>query len=66
MTNPTQPVCRWCSSPVANPKRAQRFCCSRHRYLWHQAQRISPARFEERVRAIVREELTRWAHNRAA
>jgi hypothetical protein len=28
-------------------------------HLWHQAQRIPPARFDERVRAIVREELAK-------
>ena len=66
MTNATQTVCRWCSGAIEQTKRGQRFCCSSHRYLWHQAQRISPARFEERVRAIVREELSRWAHDRAA
>ena len=66
MSNASQTVCRWCDSPVHNPKREQRFCCSSHRYLWHQAERISPARFDERVRAIVREELARLAHDRAA
>jgi hypothetical protein len=47
-------------SLLSNPKRSQKFCCARHRYFWHQNQRISPARFEERVR-IVREELQRVA-----
>jgi len=34
---------------------------SRHRYLWHQAQRFAPAQFEEKVTAIVRRELKRLA-----
>lgn len=52
-------LCRWCGEPISTPKRNQKFCCPEHRYLWHQAQRISPAKFDERVRAIVREELGR-------
>jgi hypothetical protein len=42
---------------MANPRRAQKFCCDRHRYLWHQSQRISPEKLEEKIRAIVRDEL---------
>ena len=59
MNNPTEMTCRWCGIVLANPKREQRFCCSSHRYRWHTAQRISPASFDERVRAIVRDELNR-------
>ena len=56
--NPADQVpCRWCGEPIEAPKRGQRFCSAKHRYLWHQAQRISPAKFEERARAIVRDEL---------
>jgi len=51
--------CRWCGEPISAPKRNQKFCCREHRYLWHQGQRISPAKFDERVRAIVRDELGR-------
>jgi hypothetical protein len=59
MPFPTETTCRWCDSAIVNPKRDQRFCCASHRYRWHAAQRISPASFEERVRAIVRDELKR-------
>ena len=63
--NPTDQVpCRWCGERIDNPKRGQRFCCSQHRYLWHQAQRISPAKFDERVRAIVRDEFARLTADR--
>jgi hypothetical protein len=31
----------------------------KHRYLWHQRQRIPQGKFEERVRAIVREEINK-------
>jgi hypothetical protein len=44
--------------PISNPRRGQKFCCDRHRLLSHQAQRGIPlAKLEERIRAIVREEL---------
>jgi hypothetical protein len=59
MQKPTQTTCRWCGSPITTPNREQRFCCSSHRYRWHQARRISPADLEERVRAIVRDLLKR-------
>jgi len=59
MTSADQTHCRWCGEPIEAPRRGQRFCCSKHRYLWHQAQRVSPAQFDERVRAIVRQELKR-------
>ena len=59
MNNSTQTTCRWCGSAIPNPQREQRFCSSSHRYRWHTAQRISPANFDERVRAIVRDELKR-------
>jgi hypothetical protein len=59
MNQTDQLLCRWCGEPIENPKRGQRFCCSQHRYLWHQAQRISPAQFDERIRVIVRQELKR-------
>ncbi len=51
-------LCRWCGEPIASPRRGQKFCCDRHRYLFHQGQRISPAKLDERIRAIVREELS--------
>jgi hypothetical protein len=59
MGEPSQHVCRWCGEPIRDPKPGQRFCCSKHRWLWHQAQRFSPSQFEERVTAIVRRELKR-------
>ena len=59
MTLPDQILCRWCGEPITAPRRGQRFCCSRHRYLWHQAQGFSPAQFQEKVTAIVRRELKR-------
>ena len=61
MNYSTQTTCRWCGVALATPKREQRFCSSSHRYRWHTAQRISPASFDERVRAIVRDELNRAA-----
>jgi hypothetical protein len=57
MNDSTLPSCRWCGELITAPKRGQKFCCARHRYLWHQNQRISPARLDERIRAIVREEI---------
>ena len=57
MTTIDQLHCRWCGEPINAPKRGQRFCCSKHRYLWHQAQRIPPSKFDERVRAMVQAEL---------
>jgi len=38
---------------------AVKSCGPKHRYLFHQARRISPAEFDERVRTIVRDELDR-------
>jgi hypothetical protein len=49
--------CRWCDEPIPNPQARPEICSDRHRYLVHQNQRISPAKFDEKVRAIVREEL---------
>jgi hypothetical protein len=57
MNQPDPIPCRWCEAAIGAPKAGQKFCCANHRYLWHKAQRISPARFDERVRSIVREEL---------
>jgi len=57
MDSPTEPRCRWCGELIPAPRRGQKFCCDRHRYLWHQNQRISPAQLDQRVRAIVREEI---------
>jgi hypothetical protein len=57
MNQANQSHCRWCGELIAQPRRGQKFCSNQHRYLWHQGQRISPAKLEERVRAIVREEL---------
>jgi hypothetical protein len=59
MSQPDQSPCRWCGEAINAVKPGQKFCCARHRYLWHQAQRISPAKFDERVRVIVRDELRR-------
>jgi hypothetical protein len=49
--------CKWCGQPIANRKDGQKFCSDEHRYAFHRSQRISPAQFDERVRAIVRQEL---------
>src|SRR5215469_9401863 len=54
MTGPDQILCRCCGEPIANPRRGQKFYCDRHGYLWHQSQRISAAKLEEKIRAIVR------------
>jgi hypothetical protein len=49
--------CKWCGTPIPNRKDGQKFCSDEHRYAFHRSQRISPAQFDERVRAIVRQEL---------
>src|SRR5512141_1408679 len=59
LAHPTHTTCRWCDAPIMPAKPGQKFCSSQHRYSWHRAQRISPAKFEEKVRAIVREEIER-------
>jgi hypothetical protein len=59
MSQPDISLCRWCSEAISSPRRGQKFCCDRHRYLWHQGKRISPAKLDERIRAIVREELNK-------
>ena len=53
--------CKWCGQPIANRKDGQKFCSDEHRYAFHRSQRISPAQFDERVRAIVRDEIKRAA-----
>jgi hypothetical protein len=57
MNTPAEPRCRWCGELISAPRPGRRFCCDRHRYLWHQNQRVSPAKLDERIRAIVREEI---------
>ena len=57
MTDQGQTRCRWCGIVILRHKKNQKFCCPNHRYLFHRNQLISPAKLEERVREIVREEL---------
>jgi hypothetical protein len=57
MSDTIPALCRWCNEPITSPRRGQKFCCDRHRYLFHQNQRISPAKLDERIRAIVKEEI---------
>jgi hypothetical protein len=59
MSEPKAYPCKWCGQPITGRKDGQKFCCDEHRYAWHKTQRISPGQLEERVRAIVREELRR-------
>jgi hypothetical protein len=54
-----QQHCRYCGDLVERPRRGQKFRSDRHRYLWHRGQMIWPAKLEERIRAIVKEELAR-------
>ena len=66
MTHPDPNPCRWCGTPITSPRQGQKFCCDQHRYQWHKAQRISPGQLEERIRAIVREELERRLQGRGS
>ena len=59
MAKEDQPRCRYCGEVVEHPRRGQKFCSDKHRYLWHKGQMISPAKLEERIRAIVSEELAK-------
>jgi hypothetical protein len=49
--------CKWCGTPITNRRDGQKFCSDEHRYAFHKSQRISPMQLDEKVRAIVRDEL---------
>ena len=57
MNKPNEYHCRWCGKALEVRREGQKFCCPDHRYEFHKAQRITPGKLEEKVRAIVREEL---------
>jgi hypothetical protein len=57
MTEANPNPCRWCGESIEAPRKGQRFCSDKHRSLWHQHQRIYPGKLEERIRAIVKEEI---------
>ena len=72
MNQPDSHSCRWCGEPITAPRQGQKFCRDQHRYLWHKAQRISPAqldsridaRIDARIREIVKDEINKALANR--
>ena len=59
MSESNKDACKWCGQVIPNRKDGQKFCCDAHRYAYHKGQRVAPGQLEERVRAIVRDELKR-------